>query len=1801
LTGQVVLSGLPVVVNTADTKDEWTVEARPDVSITSIVINPDTASTGQNSLIAQVAIANLDTSGLLTAGATITAVDLNFLISGGNADTNFVITRLPNPTIPFNLAAGADIISTFTIDVDPTALDSLYNVDGAVTYNDINDGTVYNILSAGLNSDSLLVQTGADLTVTEFTIDRDTVSLGQEDVIATAVLNNSGTAALTVNSATLTFSVSDGLFERFLQNQTTPFKLPGLANDTLEFNITIADAAFLDNTDITVTASVSGEDDNSGVVTSDNAIAALHLQSAADPRWAGRTIPAVTDVGDTIQFRVSVINDGTARIDLDSTQTVFILTDVDTISLSSLSPQTVTGNGDTTELIFNEVIIPNVDPDDYAVQVILSGISNSSVYSETISAGQVTVGGDIFFAGGSVDPDDILRGESDVLVNILVGNSGGSSLTIDSLVTTILFIHRSSGDTLIPPEEPPLRRIDGIDTLRANQISRLEYEFDIPTDFPETRLGIIDIIARISLDNGTLVRTSLPLATFTVFSSADISFISPISTGQVVPRQTLSINVNLNNAGTSGLTLIPDSTYLEVDFPAQQRGFLNGNFIIPPDTSGMLDFLPFTIPTATPTDTSFSVFLRLYGIQVNGDTLIDTLSLDQLDVLIPAMLTINDIQISEDRVRWGQTDINIDYTVQNQGESEALFRNLVPHFWRDLTEVTSDWALSTLTPNLPDTLLAGQSRVYNASYVLTTPAISGTVFSRPDLQYSDLRTLAFTDLNNTTPNFDSVEVVQPAIVRVDSLTMIAPNTPRVNENQPFTLRFVVSNSGEDTVQSLYLSLLEDSTVVANFVRNSLAPNSVLSFDTTWSIAAAAEYTYRFRIDSAFDVTTASLVTIGESVDPAEQIVVQTQADLTLVSAIVSPIGAIDGTVSVGQPFTLRTTVSNTGSAQYGPGTLRLIVPANYQIVDGNSDRIFNPVSPAATWVVRATVVTTGAPDTLTLSFADSSEDVNTLNAAAVSSFDQQVAVVTEPVGSAGIAMSITAPAGAIDATVSTQQSFTVEAAINFQNSIADTGRSAELIISSGFSVATTSVKVLPDGINSTTANWQVIAPDSATVGSQDITVRVTARDGNSGQVFNSISPALLVTVQERAQVTLSSIEIIAPEGAQDGSVAAGQQFTLEAAIDKVGGAAITPGDSGQVFLDLPTSLTLAGVEPATKNYRPGDRIRWAIDVGLSSGNVVNDDVRRILSAMSQGKGTANMTPDQRGALDNFFAQVKNNSAAQSDDSLRVILLSTPDDVNTNQDAATLVDSLSLDITIEDQGKIDLFAGPNNPTVVSTSQSFDFTVSIDSVNVTDAVAVIDLPAGFTTSDLILPLDSVLTWRVTAPDIATNQVDTIRVNAIGSDINSNGDVLAALSPQTISVVPHLAVQLDTAIISPITANAGFVSVGQEIVIQTRALKDSAGLPNMADADPLFAGGQIEIELPTGFTLVGNLLTARSFASLGEIVEWTILAPPYAVDARTIRFTISQLPRDENSGQEAFVNGNQGTKSIAISARKEKILVTNLSDSLLTESSFRRGTAQKPILAFSIENLAQNTSLAFIAVNLPIELEVAALENMLSSIEVVNVGEFQNRQLTKPPAVLADFAVTSTITNPVLVDLADDINLPGTDYSIQPLATDTFLVYVSFNPGATNRSFRLRLADLRAYDVNKDVPIDVIDTRGQPLTDSELNTSRALTVIPDDVEEAFRNYPNPFGRDYDETTIVFWLDQDSDVEIRIFTLTGGLVKTYILGNTARGLHDGDVIWDGRNDRGVRVLNGVYICQIQIKSSAGNNTFITKIAYIK
>ncbi len=74
--------------------------------------------------------------------------------------------------------------------------------------------------------------------------------------------------------------------------------------------------------------------------------------------------------------------------------------------------------------------------------------------------------------------------------------------------------------------------------------------------------------------------------------------------------------------------------------------------------------------------------------------------------------------------------------------------------------------------------------------------------------------------------------------------------------------------------------------------------------------------------------------------------------------------------------------------------------------------------------------------------------------------------------------------------------------------------------------------------------------------------------------------------------------------------------------------------------------------------------------------------------------------------------------------------------------------------------------------------------------------------------------------------------------------------------------------------------------------------------------------------------------------------------------------------------------------------------------------------------------------------------------------------------------------------------------------------------------------------------------------------------------------QNYPNPFSP---STSISFQAPRDSgdEMALRIYDLNGRLVRQLVNGKLARGKHE--VVWNGKNDFGERVANGVYIYRLE------------------
>ncbi|MBC8179948.1 T9SS type A sorting domain-containing protein [candidate division KSB1 bacterium] len=79
-----------------------------------------------------------------------------------------------------------------------------------------------------------------------------------------------------------------------------------------------------------------------------------------------------------------------------------------------------------------------------------------------------------------------------------------------------------------------------------------------------------------------------------------------------------------------------------------------------------------------------------------------------------------------------------------------------------------------------------------------------------------------------------------------------------------------------------------------------------------------------------------------------------------------------------------------------------------------------------------------------------------------------------------------------------------------------------------------------------------------------------------------------------------------------------------------------------------------------------------------------------------------------------------------------------------------------------------------------------------------------------------------------------------------------------------------------------------------------------------------------------------------------------------------------------------------------------------------------------------------------------------------------------------------------------------------------------------------------------------------------------------------ELKQNYPNPFNP---STTIVFELPQTLQIELIVYNVLGQKVKNIVNRKFQPGVHH--VVWDGTNDKNMRVSSGTYIFLIFAKSN--------------
>jgi hypothetical protein len=114
------------------------------------------------------------------------------------------------------------------------------------------------------------------------------------------------------------------------------------------------------------------------------------------------------------------------------------------------------------------------------------------------------------------------------------------------------------------------------------------------------------------------------------------------------------------------------------------------------------------------------------------------------------------------------------------------------------------------------------------------------------------------------------------------------------------------------------------------------------------------------------------------------------------------------------------------------------------------------------------------------------------------------------------------------------------------------------------------------------------------------------------------------------------------------------------------------------------------------------------------------------------------------------------------------------------------------------------------------------------------------------------------------------------------------------------------------------------------------------------------------------------------------------------------------------------------------------------------------------------------------------------------------------------------------------------------------------------------------------------------------NELAQYEALTAVKDgkidNVPQKFsleQNYPNPFNP---VTTINYTLNASGDVKLIVYNMLGQKIKT-LVNNSQMAAGNHQITWEGTNDLGQQVSNGIYFYKLQ----TGSNAQIRKMMFLK
>ncbi|MCD6380031.1 hypothetical protein J7M07_06275, partial [bacterium] len=457
------------------------------------------------------------------------------------------------------------------------------------------------------------------------------------------------------------------------------------------------------------------------------------------------------------------------------------------------------------------------------------------------------------------------------------------------------------------------------------------------------------------------------------------------------------------------------------------------------------------------------------------------------------------------------------------------------------------------------------------------------------------------DSAQTQASGDSAVIVrEPAGLRIISVesdapnNLLIPNTSIVNITQEFNITVRIENTGGDELDSIDVSLVTDGSSVISLSDScpylDTGTQGIFVFDVTASSNKGVEI-LSASITKAVSVSTGEEIYPIQAVESVENIQIQSAAELVCKVGIISPPGAVDDTLSTEQNFTVTASVSNRGEALVdNSGRITITLPDGFSSVYPVHEpltRIFIPNENVAWTLLSPSAVATS--DILRVGITTSPVDINIGAPAFCAEPLDSITILTEEKGVVrNCNLSVDSPPGAVDRLLSTNQNFSLRAAVT--PSANSDGVWLELSLPSGYSVDGDLKRDVESGEGTETyVVWSLTAPPDEDLQKRQIQLTTGGVDVNSGIAFSGCNYSLEVETESAALINLSAA-ISGPQQALEGELSVNLPFTVEAEIENKGRAVIdTTG--ARLKIALPPGYSFINGD-SSKAFRIGEPIIW---------------------------------------------------------------------------------------------------------------------------------------------------------------------------------------------------------------------------------------------------------------------------------------------------------------------------------------------------------------------------------------------------------------------------------------------------------------------------------------------------------------------------------------------------------------------------------------------------------------------------------